>query len=91
MVKKLESGFQLEGSAAALYEAHKVPSLFAPLADATIDAVASLLSTQVFFSFLVEWTELSFFYSKFMHLPKFFAVFVLTLHLTERTDLRLLM
>ena len=40
MVKKLESGFQLEGNAAALYEAHKVPSLFAPLADATIDAVA---------------------------------------------------
>ena len=39
MVTKQDSGFQLEGNAAALYEAHKVPSLFAPLADATIDAI----------------------------------------------------
>ena len=34
------SGFQLEGNAAALYEVQKVPGMFAPLADATIDAVA---------------------------------------------------
>jgi len=39
MVTKQDSGFQLEGNAAVLYEAQKVPSMFAPLADATIDAI----------------------------------------------------
>ena len=39
MVTKQDCGFQLEGNAAALYEVQKVPSMFAPLADATIDAI----------------------------------------------------
>ncbi|MBL6864060.1 MAG: methyltransferase domain-containing protein [Rhodospirillales bacterium] len=34
-----ESGFQLEGKAAELYEMQKVPSMFAPLADATINYI----------------------------------------------------
>ena len=34
-----ESGFQLEGKAAELYEMQKVPSMFAPLADATINCI----------------------------------------------------
>jgi len=34
-----ESGFQLTGNAAALYESQKVPAMFAPLADATLKKV----------------------------------------------------
>jgi len=37
-----KSGFQLSGNAAALYEEQKVPAMFAPLADATLDAVRLL-------------------------------------------------
>lgn len=34
-----QSGFQLSGNAAAIYEDQKVPAMFAPLADATLNAV----------------------------------------------------
>ena len=34
-----KSGFQLSGNAAAIYEEQKVPAMFAPLADATLNVV----------------------------------------------------